>query len=330
MTETSSGVFAYRLDGKGGGQEVGGGRREDTAATEAITSAEGLLWLHLDHEDPATRRWFEEESGIDPVVYEALLADETRPRSVVRRDGLLVILRGVNLNPGSDPEDMVSVRMWIEARRVITLRHRRVSAIQDLRDALDAGDGPTDPGEFLVEIADRLLTRMAPVLSEVDDQVDDLEDQILEAESFELRAKIGGLRRQMISLRRYLAPQRDTMARLQSERVSWLGDVQREHLRELGDRVTRYVEDLDSARDRAAVAQDELNSRLAEQMNKTMYILSIVAGIFLPLGLLTGLLGINVGGIPGTENPVAFTIVCFLLLAVALIQVWIFRRFKWI
>ena len=330
MTDTSSGVFAYRLDGNGGGQEVGGTRRDEPGASDAILSAEGLLWLHLDHEDPATRRWFEEESGIDPVVYEALLADETRPRSFARRDGLLVILRGVNLNPGSDPEDMVSIRMWIEAHRVITLRHRRVIAVQEVREALDTGDGPTDAGEFLVEIADRLLTLMAPVLSEVDDQVDALEDQVLEAESFALRAKIGGLRRQTISLRRYLAPQRDAMARLQGERVSWLGDVHREHLRELGDRVTRYVEDLDSARDRAAVAQEELNSRLAEQMNKTMYVLSIVAGIFLPLGLLTGLLGINVAGIPGTENPVAFTVVCVLLLAVALVQVWVFRRFKWI
>ncbi|HEX9592014.1 MAG TPA: zinc transporter ZntB [bacterium] len=330
MTETSGGVFAYRLDGKGGGREVGGDRRENTAASEPIAPTVGLLWLHLDHEDPATRRWFEEESGVDPVVYDALLADETRPRSVARRDGLLVILRGVNLNPGSDPEDMVSVRMWIEAHRVMTLRHRRVIAIQDIREALDAGDGPTDAGEFVVEIADRLSSLMAPVLSDVDDQVDALEDQVLEAESFELRAKIGGLRRQVISLRRYLAPQRDAMARLQGERVSWLGELHREHLRELGDRITRYVEDLDAARDRAAVAQDELNSRLAEQMNKTMYMLSIIAGIFLPLGLLTGLLGINVGGIPGTENPVAFTIVCALLFAVALIQVWIFRRFKWI
>ncbi len=137
------------------------------------------------------------------------------------------------------------------------------------------------------------------VLSELDDRVDELEDEVLGGESYELRAKIGSLRRETISLRRYLAPQRDAVARLQNERVPWLDEVTRVHLREIADRTTRYVEDLDSARDRAAVTQDELNSRLSERMNKTMYVLSIVAGIFLPLGLLTGLLGINVGGIPG-------------------------------
>ena len=65
-------------------------------------------------------------------------------------------------------------------------------------------------------------------------------------------------------------------------------------------------------------------------MNRTMYILSIVAGIFLPLGLLTGLLGINVGGMPGTESKIAFTVVCVFLVVVAGVEYWIFRRKKWL
>ena len=99
---------------------------------------------------------------------------------------------------------------------------------------------------------------------------------------------------------------------------------------EIGDRTLRFVEDLDSARDRAAVAQDELNSRLSEQMNKTMYVLSLVAGIFLPLGLLTGLLGINVGGMPGIESAWAFSIVCLVLVVTAISQMLFFRRKGWL
>ncbi|MBA3036344.1 MAG: zinc transporter ZntB, partial [Desulfobacterium sp.] len=122
---------------------------------------------------------------------------------------------------------------------------------------------------------------------------------------------------------------RDVMAHLHNEKVDWLNDTERMRLREIADRTTRYVEDLDAIRDRATVTQEELNGRLAEQMNKTMYVLSIVAGIFLPLGLLTGLLGINVGGIPGTENHWAFAIFCGLLLIVAVMQIWLFKRKKW-
>ena len=65
-------------------------------------------------------------------------------------------------------------------------------------------------------------------------------------------------------------------------------------------------------------------------MNKAMYVLSIVAAIFLPLGLLTGLLGINVGGILGTENNWAFTAVTVALIAVAIgLVVW-FKKIKWL
>ncbi len=167
------------------------------------------------------------------------------------------------------------------------------------------------------------------MLVELDDEVDALEDEVLGAESYELRARIGAFRRSAIRFRRYLAPQKDTILRLQSERVDWLDDVDRARLREVGDRTLRFVEDLDAARDRAAVAQDELNSRLAEQMNKTMYVLSIVAGIFLPLGLLTGLLGINVGGMPGVDSHWAFLVVCLLLVVIAVLQVIFFRRKGW-
>ena len=90
------------------------------------------------------------------------------------------------------------------------------------------------------------------------------------------------------------------------------------------------MEDLDSARERAAVTQEELAGRLAEQMNKTMYVLSIVAAIFLPLGLITGLLGINVGGIPGVDSGWAFTIVCLILIGIAVVQAIVFKKMKWL
>ena len=150
----------------------------------------------------------------------------------------------------------------------------------------------------------------------------------MEVQSHSLRRQLGELRRQAIALRRYLAPQRDVISHLQMERVPWLSDMHRARLRELGDRLMRYVEDLDAARERAAVTQEELASRLSEQMNKSMYTLSLVAGIFLPLGLLTGLLGINVGGIPGTNSDIAFTLVCVLLVALAIFAAWLFRRFR--
>lgn len=323
MDENNGLVFAFALDGKGGGIPL------DWNEIKAWRPGESTLWLHMDYAGKEAMNWLGYESGIDPIIVEALTAEETRPRSLIHKGGMLIILRGVNLNPGSDPEDMISVRLWVDANRIVTLRRRRVMAIEDLHQAIINGDGPTGSGSFLEDLSDRLVMRMGTIISDVDDAVDALEDEVLTEQSYELRQKIAGIRRTAISMRRYLAPQRDVMARLYNEKVDWLGEAERMRLREIADRTTRYVEDLDAIRDRATVTQEELNSRLSEQMNKTMYVLSIVAGIFLPLGLLTGLLGINIGGIPGTENPWAFTIFCVLLVGIAGGLVWLFKRKRW-
>ncbi|MDA3924197.1 MAG: zinc transporter ZntB [Kiritimatiellae bacterium] len=323
MSEKNGLVFAFNLDGKGGGETL------DFAGIKDWTPGKGSLWVHLNYTGTAAKKWLHHESGIDPIIVDALTAEETRPRSLVHKGGMLVILRGVNLSPKTDPEDMISIRFWIDANRIVTMRNRPVMAIDDLRQAVIEGQGPTGPSAFLVQLANHMSYRMGDVVADVDDAVDALEDEVLNEQNYELRQKIANLRRTAIGMRRYLAPQRDMMNRLYSESVDWLDDNDRMRLRETSDRTTRYVEDLDAVRDRATVTHEELNNRLAEQMNKTMYILSIVTGIFLPLGLLTGLFGINVGGIPGMESRWAFTVFCGVLVIIAICLICLFKRKKW-
>lgn len=317
-------VCAYHLDGQGGGREI------TWADVEAWPSGLSGLWVHLDRKSERAAHWLRGSAGLDPLVCEALLAEETRPRVAALGKGVVLILRGVNLNPGADPEDMVSCRIWVEADRVITLRHPRIMAVQDIRDGLATGKGPRTPVDFIVELSGHLIDRVGPVIDGLEDGIDDIEETILDLPSRELRGKLADLRRQAIGLRRYLAPQRDVMARLATDPNALFDERHRLRLREVGDRLLRHVEDLDAARERSAVTHEEIVGRISEQMNSTMYVLSLVAAIFLPLGLITGLLGINVGGIPGAETPWAFAFVCALLVCLAGLQFWLFRRKRWI
>ncbi len=316
-------IAAYLLDGKGGGQKVG------WKEIREWTPSDGLLWVHLNFEGPEAQRWIREESQLEDVVGDALLAEESRPRVTAFDDGLLSAFRGVNLNPEADPEDMVSLRMWAEKNRIITTCRRKLLSVADLCSAIEKGKGPRTSGEFLEDVADRLMVRMGGVIDELEDKAAELEEAVLTEESHELRPKLAAIRRDAINLRRYMAPQREAMARLQSEKISWLAEEDRVRLRETYDRLTRYIEDLDAARERAAVTQEELVSRLSEQMDNRMYVLSIVAAIFLPLGFLTGLLGINVGGIPGSEYKAGFAIFCLFLVGLIIVQVVVFKKKKW-
>jgi zinc transporter len=289
----------------------------------------GFIWIHIDLTQPYARQWVSEESGVTEVVAEALLAEETRPRSSTMKDGLLVMLRGVNMNSGADPEDMVAIRIWVDGQRIITSRKRKLRSIDDVQQSIAEKEGPKTPGELLVMLSDRMVARMSRVIDDIDEEVDRLENEVVESENPHLRHELAKLRTQVIGLRRYLSPQREVMIRLSQENVKWLSETDRIRLREVSDRIIRYVEDLDAARERAAVTQEELANRLAEQMNKRMYMLSMVAAVFLPLGFLTGLLGINVGGIPGANNPLGFEWVIGVLVVLVGFQVWIFKRKNW-
>jgi len=316
-------VAAFLLDGAGGGRPL------DFGAVRRWRPGDGLLWVHMDLTVPATAVWMAGEGALDPLVAEALLQLETRPRGVALRDGLLIVLRGVNMNPGADPEDMVSMRMWLTPERIVTTRRRRLLSVDDTRQAISDGRGPVSTGDFLVTMADRMMERAGHVVGQVDEAVDRLEEEVLAAESHALRSALADVRREAIGLRRYLSPQREALTRLSLEPHALLSDADRLRLREVADAVTRHVEDLDAARERAAVVHEELASRLAEQLNQRMYVLSVVAALFLPLGFVTGLLGVNVGGIPGSENPSAFLTLSIILAVVAGGVLAVFRWRRW-
>jgi len=269
------------------------------------------------------------KTAVDPIVAEALTREDTRPRCSPHGDGLIVILRGVNLNPNSDPEDMVSVRLWIEPGLILSTGVRRLMVITGLNEAMKANQAPPSTGAFIASLAAGLTEGMDPVISELADRIDALEEASVDRTEG-LRAEIADIRRTTIALRRNIAPQKDALWKLASGQLSLVDAPAQVSLRETGDQVIRLVEELDAARERSAILNDQLTDKRAEEMNATMLLPSVVAAIFLPLSFLTGLLGVNVGGMPGATWSAAFWLVCGLCLGIAGGLVWIFKRRGWI
>ncbi len=322
---TTSAIQVYLLD------KAGGGRKIDIGSVAGIPSHdEQLLWIHLDYSQSEAVAWLEKCVWLDPLAVESLLEEASRPRAALFQQGLLVDLRGVNLNPGADPEDMVGLRLWLDEHCILSSNRRRLLSLDDIRSSLGQGRGPRSSAEFLAELVDRMVERTADAVERVEDDLDDLEDRLLSDEYGTLRTEIAGLRRQAIQFRRFIFPQKEGLLHLQKEPPIWLQKPQRLHLRESANRLNRVLEDLDSVRDRANVAQEELISRLSELMNQRMYGLTLVATLFMPLGFLTGLLGINVGGIPGAQSPLGFLFVCLLIAGLAICQVFYLKKKRWL
>lgn len=317
-------IHAYILDGTGGGRQL------TWDEVQRWTAADGQLWVHLSYDSPKAATWIENTCGLDPVVAEALLSEETRPRSITVGGGLLMTLRGINHNPGEDHEDMVSVRVWAEESRIISTRKRRLLSMDEIATNLSLSRGPASSGEFLVMLTELLTINIESAIDSIEEETGLLEEKVVKVQDKNLRSRIAAIRRKAILLSRYLAPQREALARLQIDPVPWLGEKNRRQLHEITNGLIRIIENLDSIHERAVVAQEELISLLSEQLNARMYILSLVTTIFLPLSFLTGLLGINVGGIPGADNPWAFSIVLMVVLVIVIALLIYFRKQRWI
>jgi zinc transporter len=317
-------INAFVFDGEGGARTV------DWAGIDAWTPETGMLWLHLDYANPAVKEWLHTKSGVDEIILEALTDPDPRPRAIVYGDKLQLIVRGMNNNAGSTPESMISIRAWVEPKRVITMRHRASTSVKQLVSELQHGNGPRSAGDLTVQLAERIVDHVVARVDMLDDEVAKCEDQVVGGDAGDLRATLADHRRAAIALRRYLAPQREALGKLAGINVPWLERNHRARLAEVADQLTRTVEELDAARDRAAVTQEELGSRLAEATNKRLYVLSIFTSVFLPLGFVCGLLGVNVGGVPLQKAEWAFWALLGLFVLGVYFQLWLFKRRGWL
>ncbi|GIW73873.1 MAG: zinc transporter ZntB [Phycisphaerales bacterium] len=294
-------------------------------------------WLHLDHNRPATHRWLREGAGLPEAsadeLAEAMLALQTRPRCLRLDDGVLFIGRGVNLNDQALPEDMVSVRAWLTPGRLVTVVRRRLRAAEDLAEWLDdpARRAAIDhAGALLVRLLEGLLGRMAPIVAEAGEQMDDLLEALLDEQRQIDGAQLARLRLRALTLRRYVLPLREAIEQLRLAPPTLIDPDQHLPLGELADDAGRMGDDLHAVATRGELARGELDSQQARVHNGRLYALAIVTAIFLPLSFLTGLLGMNVAGVPFTTQPWAFAFWAAVFAVVLLGQLVLLRRVRWL
>lgn len=168
----------------------------------------GLLWIHFDYSDPKAIHWLKNKSKIDEIAIDSLLSNITRPRTTILNDAILIALRGVNLNPNSEPEDMISIRLYIKKNLIISSKKRDLLSVSDILQSLEKGTGPKTSSEFLIELINALTMKMEDYIIDMEDRVSQLEELSLESNKAILRASISKIKREAISFKRYLSPQK--------------------------------------------------------------------------------------------------------------------------
>lgn len=319
-------LFGRVLDGRGGGRAV---TWEEARAWQPGRPGE-VLWVHLRRYLPGVAEWLHEDLGLPQPTIELLTSDDNRPRALREGSAIVATLRGINFNPDAEPEDMVSMQVWCDGRRLVTLRRRPQQTPHAIMREIDAGRGPTDAGAAITALIEHMIARMNHAIVDTNQMLDQLDDTDPDDEPEAMLDKIAAIRRNCLALKRHMAPQHEALERISRDAPEWFEEHDRRQIAETIARLRRYLDDLDISKESALVLQDDLRARAVAATQRTQNMLTIVAGIFLPLTFITGLLGINVGDIP-LANPGShgFWIVVALCLGIFAIEVMVARRMKW-
>ena len=297
-------------------------------------ASDAPLWLHFNVSDSRAHRWLRSQSAIPAAAREVLLDQQPRIHARKLEHGFTAVLGDLNHDFDADPDGFGELRIYVDRQRVITSRRHPLKSIDRLRRALHESDALEDGSTlaWFQHLIETLAETFAGVIEALAEQADEAEDRILAGSYQAPGRKLGAMRRLLARLRRHLAANRIALGALPERELAW-GDAERKRcLREAISHLDAVGQDLELIQERARLLEEEIGRRLSEATNRNLFVLSVVTTALLPITLLTGIFGMNVGGLPWLDSPRGFShvlVMMSLLVSVALVFLYraqVFRR----
>lgn len=303
-------VCAFRFPGAGKAEPV---KWEEIG--HAVSGEAPPVWLHLNGNDQRVRHWVDKCPELPRLARESLLGSDRRMRLEVIGDGLMGIVGDVQHDFDGNLSTIGMLRFYVDDHHLVTLRHEPLSAVDNLRRAVATGSlRPEAPIDLLIQLLNELSRTLGVVLAELTEGIDEIEDNLLAHKVLAEAGELARIRRDLAQLRRHLVPQRQALAGIVNLMPAWFTPGNANGVRQAVERLAATGSDLEQLQERAVLLQTELTGRLAEMTNHNLYILSILTAIFLPLTLISGIFGMNVGGLPWVQDGYGFIWVMLLSL----------------
>ncbi|UTM59659.1 zinc transporter ZntB [Photobacterium sp. CCB-ST2H9] len=282
-------------------------------------------WYHCQRDAAGLKEWLS-AVGVPSPIASVLLSDDTRPRFEQLEDDIfLLILRGINLNEGTNPDDMLSIRFLYFRGSLISTRKYPSRAIAEARRQYEEGKGPANLIALLITIIDKLNRNIEIFLDPIEEKIEYYAEHQDEADS----QSLADLNKRLLKIRRFLTPQRYALDDLIQSEMYEL-EAWRIPLLNCRDLVIRINESINFYIEQIQVVNQHLGQIQSEKVNRNTYLISLISIIFLPISFLTGLLGVNIGGMPGVDSAASFWAFCIALGAITLFEIILLRRMKFL
>lgn len=287
----------------------------------------GFTWLHFNLSHMGAQRWLQRQARLSAAFHDAL-KDGLRSTRIERDENALVaVLNDVHFDFRYEPSQIATLWISVDRHLIVSARQSPLRSVDRLRLALKRGETIAST----VEVLERLLRAQADVLVDivrnVTREVDTTEDALLAGRLQPKRAALGAQRRLLVRLQRLLAPEPASLFRLLQHPPRWMAPHDAQQLREASEEFSVALQDMGALQERIKLLQEELGALLQERTGRSLFVLTIVTVLALPINILAGLFGMNVGGVPLADHPAGFWLVAGIVLAFTSCAAWIaFRR----
>lgn len=285
---------------------------------QALLDDSKSLWLHLNLSNARVQGWLRQTPQIPESLKEAILDEVSRSRMETIEEfgnGLMMVMNDFRIGLTHSGEEEETGTLWavMTPRLMLSLRAHPLMTTDTLRHLLRQGRiTPNSVVALYHELIEERAVHLRRRTDQLSDQMDTLEEVLIKGDNLPEHETLGRLRITCSRLRRHYAPELTALRRLIRRRPTWFTDDDADKLREQIELLAFLVDEVNSLYERAKVLQDELSAHVAEFNAKNLQVLSVMTVIFLPMTLVTGVMGMNMEDLPGLEHSfVAVMVIMF-------------------
>lgn len=292
----------------------------------ALADPDSITWLHFNLTDVRARTWIADTRAIPAAAKTILLGQSRHLKLEVCGEALAGVVCDLHHEFAERSEELDVLRIFLDRRCLISARRAPLAGIDKLRRSIDQGLHIHRPVGIIAQFLHHVTDTLGDLLVKLSDDLDDLEEVIVDGRVGTQSPQLAGIRRLAVRLRRHLVPQQHALGGLVSRMPAWISEEDAGVLRAAIERLGAFGHDLDLVQERARLLADQLASRLMESTNRNLYILSIVTTVFLPMTLVTGIFGMNLGGLPWQQDVRGFWIGMVIMVGLGLATFAMLRR----
>ena len=285
-----------------------------------------FIWLHFNLSHAASEKWLMTHTQLADEFYETLHLGSRSTRIELAENTLIAVVNDVLHNFSFEESDIST--LWVNVARhvMVSARRKPLQSIERVRQAVRQGEPVRSSVELLVHLLRDQADVLVKIVRDAVEKVDVIEDSLLAGRPTAQRADLGSMRRVLVRLQRLLAPEPASLFRLLQRPPAWMADLDTQELRESTEEFSVVLNDMSSLQERIKLLQEEIAARVNEETGRSLFVLTIVTVLALPINIIAGLLGMNVGGIPLAQHPYGFWIIAGVVVTFTMVAGWLVTR----